>query len=94
MIRPDYAELFEAYDLAKASYSQLALKGRNRSDRELARDESYRGLLAAGITIARLGGADAVDAASKALSKDSGNGDVAQIDRLWSGLRDDAWRVA
>lgn len=94
MIGPNYAELFKAYDLAKASYNQLTFKGCDRSDRELARDESYRGLLAAGITIARLGGADAVDAASQALAKESGDGDFAQIDRLWRGLRDDIWRVS
>lgn len=94
MIGPNYAELFKAYDLAKASYSQLTFKGCDRSDRELSRDESYRGLLSAGLTIARLGGPEAVDAASKALSKDSGDGDCAQIERLWSGLQDYTWRVA
>lgn len=93
MIKPDYAELFTAYDRAKKAYSQLAFKGYHRSDRELARDESYRGFLAAGITIARVGGADAVGAASEALSKEIGDGDLAQIDRFWRGLRDDTWRV-
>lgn len=85
-LQPDYVELFEAYDLAKVSYRRVVALGSDRTDLELSRDRNYNDLLKAGIAIARVGGADALKAASEYLGRATDNGDPKHFDRLWMGI--------
>lgn len=78
--------LFAAWDNAREHYEHVLEHGVNRSDRELARDDSYRKLVIAGSKIVRYGGQDAIVAAAVHLGGKYSNGCESHFDRLWCGL--------
>jgi len=78
--------LLEAWEVAKVAYCEILKSGVDRSDRELARDLSYRQLLQAGLCIHRLGGSDAVAVVAACLDRSLNQEGARHFDRLWNGL--------
>lgn len=80
------AAFIEAWETAKAAYSQVLKDGVHRPDVELARDDAYRKLLKAGLLIHRIGGSDAVDVVSACLGRCHQVDHTHHFQRLWNGL--------
>ncbi|KAF0114656.1 MAG: hypothetical protein FD150_1443 [Rhodobacteraceae bacterium] len=80
------AAFIEAWETAKAAYSQVLKDGLNRPDAELARDDAYRQLLQAGLRIHRIGGSEAVGVVSAYLERCHKVDDTRHFQRLWNGL--------
>ena len=79
-MRSDYLSLFAAFREASDAFAKISTAP-NRSDADLARDPDYRRLHLSGLTIARIGGGEAVTAAMQALDGGSGH-----IERYWQGM--------
>lgn len=79
-MRSDYLTLFAAFREASDAFAKVSSLP-DRSDAALARDPDYRRLYSSGLTIARIGGGEAVSAAMQALDAES-----IQIGRYWQGM--------
>jgi len=80
------AAFLDAWETAKTAYSDVLRIGVHRPDNELARDESYRKLLQAGLRIYRLGGSGAVGVVSEYLGRFDDQESAGHFKRLWCGL--------
>ena len=86
-----YNQLFAAFTEASSAYAMLADRAQLSSDRDLSRDPDYQRLHRSGMTIARLGGGEAIRAAIDVLATDAPNHRLAVMDmrRYWAGM--DNW---
>lgn len=80
MVQSDYLTLFSAFREASDAFARVNTLT-DMSDIALSRNPDYRRLHRCGLTIARIGGGEAVSAAMKAI--DSGGVSIA---RYWEGM--------